>query len=104
MKINTIIYITIIKLHFKISSAPDQKLLNAIPAILVSLGMIPITESSLKADLFNEEESTMSSYYNVMLDGRIIGHVQESMAKLLVDELRHYKIIGLVNIPIYIYI
>lgn len=54
--------------------------------MLASLGMKPITEAPLP--------SSISSWYFVMLDGKIIGHVMEKLAESLVAKLRLLKIAG----------
>lgn len=48
--------------------------------------MRPVTEAPLP--------SSISSWYFVMLDGRIIGHVMEKLAESLVEKLRLLKIMG----------
>lgn len=69
--------------------------MQLIPSVLVSLGMTPVTESSLKSDLSgsaNQKQET--PFYIIMLDGCIIGHVDMPVAKTLTNSLRHYKITG----------
>lgn len=83
----------------QLSGVPDKEALQKIPSILATLGMIPLTESSLKAEhIRNCETATFKSYYIVVLDGRIIGHVPNILAKKLTDSLRYYKVIGEVSV------
>lgn len=54
--------------------------------MLAALGMKPVTEAPLP--------SSISSWYFVMLDGRIVGHVMEKLAESLIEKLRLLKIGG----------
>ncbi len=78
----------------KIADAPNSKLLKAIPEILLSLGMTPITESSLILELKDDRVNSATKYYIVMLDGRILGYVYEPLMITLTNTLRYFKIIG----------
>lgn len=70
----------------QISNAPDPKLLENVPAVLSSLGMRPVTEAPLPARL--------GSWYVVLLDGRVIGHIMEQLAESLCRKLRLLKVAG----------
>lgn len=68
----------------------NRKILRDIPKILVSLGMC---ESSYKP-----QDVSFGFVYNVMLDGRIIGFIPESLTELFIRKLRTLKVQGrLVN-------
>lgn len=83
----------------QISDIPDKDALQKVSSILVNLGMIPLTESSLKAEHSqNCKVATFKLYYSVMLDGRILGHVTNVIARKLTDTLRYYKVIGEVSV------
>lgn len=57
-----------------------------IPKVLVSLGMC---EASYKPQDFN-----IGFVYNVILDGRIIGYVPETLTALFIRKLRTLKVKG----------
>lgn len=67
-----------------ISGAPDANLVENIPKVLASLGMIPL--NSARIDL--------KKYYVVLLEGKVIGHVSKSDADLIAFKLRLLKIEG----------
>lgn len=62
---------------------PDPKLKAAIPSVLLDLGMIPI----------NIADDWKTSYV-VMLDGKIIGLMEDEIVSPVVDKLRLLKIDG----------
>lgn len=64
-----------------VTKHPDPKLENAIPSTLLDLGMLPISI----ADNWN-------NCYTVILDGRVIGLVEENIVSRVVDKLRILKI------------
>lgn len=67
-----------------ISGAPDAKLVENIPRVLVSLGMQPI----------NATRTEMKKYYVVLLEGKVIGHVLKSDAECIAFKLRLLKVEG----------
>ncbi|BES88059.1 Hypothetical protein polymerase [Nesidiocoris tenuis] len=73
----------------KVTQTVDPSLLAKLPAVLASLGMIPLNETIF---------STKEKHYTAMLDGRVIGKVPERCAGRLVDKLRMQKIEG-VKVP-----
>lgn len=66
-----------------ITKHPDPKLKNAIPTILVDLGMIPLSIAD------NCKDS-----YIVMLDGKIVGLIEDNIVNKFVYNLRQLKING----------
>lgn len=72
----------------KVSSSPDKVQVSKIPKVLCDLGMIP-----LKSQLDCIDEIVNS--YTVMLEGRVIGYVNDNEAKHIVSELRLLKIKGI---------
>jgi DNA-directed RNA polymerase I subunit RPA2 len=64
-----------------ITKYPDTKLKNAIPTILLDLGMLPI---SIADDWKNS--------YTVILDGEVIGLIEENIVIKVIDKLRILKI------------
>ncbi|XP_058802339.1 DNA-directed RNA polymerase I subunit RPA2 [Phymastichus coffea] len=64
-----------------ITKHPDQKLRDAIPPVLLELGMLPI---SIADDWKNS--------YAVLLDGRVIGLIKDNIVGRVVDKLRVFKI------------
>lgn len=71
-----------------VSGAPDTKLVDNIPKVLVNLGMAPINSSKID----------YKKYYVVILEGKIIGHVAMADSKRIADRLRLLKIDG-VEVP-----
>lgn len=61
----------------------DPKLKAAIPAVLVDLGMIPL---SIADDWKNS--------YSVMLDGKLVGLIEDKIINKVVYKLRLLKIMG----------
>lgn len=68
-------------MHCIVTKHPDAKLKNAVPSILLDLGMLPI---SIADDWSNS--------YTVVLDGRVIGLVEDDIVSRVVDKLRILKI------------
>lgn len=66
-----------------VTKHPDPKLKAAIPAVLVDLGMVPLSI----ADDWNNS-------YNVMLDGKLIGLIEDKIINKIVYKLRLLKING----------
>ncbi|KAF7997189.1 hypothetical protein HCN44_005466 [Aphidius gifuensis] len=66
-----------------ITKHPNIKLRNNIPQVLVDLGMTPLS----LAEKWNTS-------YTVMLDGRIIGLIEDNIVSRIVDKLRMLKIAG----------
>lgn len=66
-----------------VTKHPNRKLKDAIPLILSDLGMIPLSI----ADDWNNS-------YTVILDGKVIGLIEDDIIKKVVDELRLFKIKG----------
>ncbi|XP_011868721.1 PREDICTED: DNA-directed RNA polymerase I subunit RPA2 [Vollenhovia emeryi] len=66
-----------------VTKYPDPKLKAAIPEVLVDLGMVPL---SIADDWKNS--------YNVMLDGKLIGLIEDKIINRIVYKLRLLKIKG----------
>lgn len=66
-----------------VTKHPDPKLKAAIPTVLVDLGMVPL---SIADDWKNS--------YNVMLDGKLIGLIEDKIINKIVYKLRLLKIEG----------
>ncbi|XP_011500009.1 PREDICTED: DNA-directed RNA polymerase I subunit RPA2 [Ceratosolen solmsi marchali] len=64
-----------------ITKYPDPKLKNAVPTILLDLGMLPI--------LITDE---CKNFYTVILDGDVIGLIDENIVTKVIDKLRILKI------------
>ncbi|XP_021941491.1 DNA-directed RNA polymerase I subunit RPA2 [Zootermopsis nevadensis] len=73
--------------YCEVTSTPDPRLVANIPSLLVSLGMVPLKGVRLIALNHNEQ-------FVVLLDGRVLGHVEKREARRLVDKLRFLKIVG----------
>ncbi|KAJ4447595.1 hypothetical protein ANN_09602, partial [Periplaneta americana] len=73
--------------YCEVTDVPDPELVKNIPSVLVSFGMIPL--AGITTIPLNH-----SKHYIVLLDGRVLGHVEESEAPRLVDKLRLLKISG----------
>lgn len=67
-----------------VSDSPKKSLVENIPSVLVNLGMIPL--NSIKIDY--------KKHYVVMLEGRVIGHINKILAGQVCVELRLLKIDG----------
>lgn len=67
-----------------VSDSPKTSLVENIPRVLVNLGMIPL--NSLHIDY--------KKHYVVMLEGKVIGHINKSLATQVCVELRILKING----------
>lgn len=70
-------------LNCVVTKQPDPKLKAALPAVLVDLGMVPL---SIADDWKNS--------YNVMLDGKLIGLIEDKIINKVVYKLRLLKIKG----------
>ncbi|XP_043646325.1 DNA-directed RNA polymerase I subunit RPA2 [Drosophila teissieri] len=68
----------------EISMRPDPKLVKAIPTQLIDMGMIPLSNRSYSGE----------KLYVVFLDGKHLGHIHQSEANKIVDDLRYGKIFG----------
>lgn len=66
-----------------VTKHPDSKLKAAIPTVLVDLGMIPL---AIADDWKNS--------YNVMLDGKLIGLIEDKIIDKVAYKLRLLKIKG----------
>lgn len=73
--------------YCEVTSTPDPKLVANIPSLLTSLGMVPL--KGVRLITLNHNE-----HYVVLLDGRVLGHVEKREAHRLVDKLRIFKIDG----------
>lgn len=71
-------------MNCEVTDVPDKKLVANIPVVLTSLGMTPLSSTV----------QNIKDCYTVVLDGRILGHVQQNVASRLVDKLRSKKIKG----------
>lgn len=67
-----------------VSNSPDKSLVDNVPHVLVSLGMIPL----------NSAEINYKKHFVVMLEGKVIGYIEKSIAKHICNELRLLKIRG----------
>ncbi|KAH8361017.1 hypothetical protein KR093_011761 [Drosophila rubida] len=70
----------------ELSKRPDPKLVQAIPARLFEIGMLPLTHYS----------HPDAKLYVVFLDGKHLGHIFQSDASKVVENLRYAKITGAV--------
>lgn len=68
-----------------VSDSPDKSLVDNVPRILVSLGMIPLNSAIIN----------YNKHFVVMLEGKVIGYIEKGMAKHICDELRLLKIKGI---------
>lgn len=66
-----------------ITKHPDPKLKDAIPIKLLELGMTPLS-STIDADWKNS--------YTVLLDGRVIGLIEDKTVVKVANQLRVFKI------------
>lgn len=73
--------------YCEVTSTPDPKIVANVPSVLVSLGMVPLKGVRLFALNHNEQ-------FVVMLDGKVLGHVERNEAQSLVYKLRMLKIDG----------
>lgn len=64
----------------------NRKLLRDIPKILVSLGMSIST--------YQPQAVNIGFMYNVILDGRIIGYIPETLTEFFIKKLRMLKVQG----------
>jgi len=64
----------------------DRKILREIPKVLASLGMF-ITS-------YKPQEVGIGFLYNVILDGRIIGYIPETITEWFIKNLRILKVQG----------
>uniref|UniRef100_A0A1A9WUR2 DNA-directed RNA polymerase subunit beta n=1 Tax=Glossina brevipalpis TaxID=37001 RepID=A0A1A9WUR2_9MUSC len=69
----------------RVSAAPDEELVKAIPKTLISMGMIPVDSSLLDPD---------SKLFVVLLEGKHLGYIRQADAAKIVDKLRALKIEG----------
>lgn len=77
----------IIAFFLQVTVNPDPALVNNIPTVLSSLGMLPLHSPLAQATALTECSV-------VMLDGRVLGHVHQNTIGRLVDKLRVLKIKG----------
>ncbi|XP_002014590.2 DNA-directed RNA polymerase I subunit RPA2 [Drosophila persimilis] len=70
----------------EISKRPDPKLVQAIPPKLIEMGMLPLSC----------QRNPDSKMYVVLLDGKHLGHIFQSDACKIVEDLRYEKITGAV--------
>ncbi|XP_012287077.1 DNA-directed RNA polymerase I subunit RPA2 isoform X2 [Orussus abietinus] len=66
-----------------VTKHPDKKLVAGIRTVLMDLGMLPLSIAKNSKDT-----------YTVMLDGNIIGHLENNIVARVVDKLRIIKIAG----------
>ncbi|XP_060854584.1 DNA-directed RNA polymerase I subunit RPA2 [Rhopalosiphum padi] len=69
-----------------VTKSVSRKILRDIPKVLISLGMC---EASYKP-----QDVNIGFVYNVILDGRIIGYVPETLTALFIKKLRTLKVKG----------
>lgn len=69
----------------QVTTEPDEKVMEQLPSLLVSLGMQPLSAVRMVP---------VRLCYVTMLDGRVIGHIHHALAARLVDKLRILKIKG----------
>jgi DNA-directed RNA polymerase I subunit RPA2 len=67
----------------QITDAPDPAVLSRLPEILTTLGMVPVDSPTPPLEV---------KYYNVLLDGRLVGYLPEDTADELVNTLRMLKL------------
>lgn len=67
-----------------VSDSPKKDLIDNVPRILTNLGMVPL----------NSARINHKNHFVVMLEGKVIGHINKSMAKPVCVELRLLKIAG----------
>lgn len=67
-----------------VSDSPKKAFLDNIPEILLNLGMVPL----------NLTKINHKKHFVVLLEGRVIGHINKSMAVQICVELRLLKIEG----------
>lgn len=72
-------------INCQVTDVPNKNLLANIPKVLTNLGMLPLTST---------QTHNLKETYTVLLDGKILGHVQKNIAGRLVDKLRIKKIRG----------
>lgn len=70
----------------KVTTAINRKLLRDIPKVLVSLGMCIST--------FQPQAVNIGFMYSVILDGRIIGYVPNTLTEFFIRKLRQLKVQG----------
>lgn len=70
----------------KVTKSINRKILRDIPKVLISLGMC---EASYKP-----QDVNIGSMYTVILDGRIIGYVPDTLTELFIKKLRSLKVQG----------
>lgn len=68
-----------------VSDSPKKSLVDNIPGILVSFGMVPINHLI---------KINYKKYFVVMLEGRVIGYIDKSAAEQICVELRILKLDG----------
>lgn len=66
-----------------VTKHPDRKLKAAIPTVLVDLGMIPLSIAD-----------NWKNSYTVLLDGKVIGLIDDSIVNRVTYKLRELKING----------
>lgn len=68
-----------------VTKHPDPKLKDAIAIKLLDLGMLPLTVTASKADDWKNS-------YTVLLDGRVIGLIEDNIVHKVANDLRILKI------------
>lgn len=67
-----------------VSDSPRKELVDNIPKMLIKYGMVPL--NSMKINVKN--------HFVVLLEGKVLGHINKSIASSVVNELRLLKIKG----------
>lgn len=67
-----------------VSESPKPSLVENVPRVLVNLGMVPL----------NSGRINYKNHFVVMLEGKVIGHINKSKAEQVCVELRLLKIKG----------
>lgn len=67
-----------------VSGSPRKELVDNIPRVLIKYGMVPL--NSMKINVKN--------HFVVLLEGKVLGHINKSIASTVVNELRLLKIKG----------
>uniref|UniRef100_X1YWB5 DNA-directed RNA polymerase subunit beta n=1 Tax=Capitella teleta TaxID=283909 RepID=X1YWB5_CAPTE len=68
----------------QVSCAPPSNLSSQLPQLLSSLGMLPMDAPLTAA----------SEYYNVLLDGKVLGRIHQDSVSNVADRLRALKVTG----------
>lgn len=67
-----------------VSDSPKASLIDNVPSVLVNLGMVPL----------NSAKINHKNHFVVLLEGKVIGHINKSLAEQVCVELRLLKIEG----------